>query len=212
MNLRFALTLLFLAGLTAVSKAQTFRGSVIAGANFNQIDGDDLQGFHHFGANAGLRVVAVLDERWRVGPEILYTQQGARRNANSINNSAFDRFELTTLEVPLMVFFKDWRITAEAGLSFQRLFDYTITDRNGEDITATSPLKENLFAFKAGVSFLATENWSFNFRWSKHISDIDVDSQVSDFLRGRTISLRAVYTFGDGETLPPKPQDSEFDQ
>ena len=195
--------------LPSLAGAQTFRASLLAGVNFSQIDGDDLFGYHQAGANAGIRVVAVLNDRWRVGPEILFSQQGARRNTNSINISPFDRFRLNTVEVPLMVYYKDWRLTAEAGFSYQRMIDYAVTDAIGNDITATTPLNDNLIAFKAGVTFFITENWGANFRWSKHVLDIDPDDAVAPTLKGRTISLRAVYTFGVGETLPRQPIPAE---
>jgi len=60
-------------------QAQTFQASVLLGTNFSQIDGDELQGFHKVGLNGGIRVVAKLNDRWRIGPEILYSQRGAFR-------------------------------------------------------------------------------------------------------------------------------------
>lgn len=209
MIVRYLLLSLSLLLGPALGHGQTFQASVLAGGNFSQIDGDMLFGFHQPGVNAGLRVVAVLGDRWRVGPEILYSQQGAKRNNNSINISPFYRFRLNTLEVPLMAYYKDWRITAEGGFSFQRLISYEVDDARGEDITENISLRDNLFAFKVGATFYLTENWGVNFRWSKHIIDIDVDGQVADSFKGRTISVRAVYTFGKGEALPRRIETSE---
>jgi len=192
---------------SGVMSAQTFRASLIAGGNFSQIDGDDLFGFHQLGANAGVRVVAMLSERWRVGPEILFSQQGARRNQNSLNISAFDQIDLTMLEVPLMVYYKDWRLTAEMGLSYQRLFDYTIINSGGEDVTFANPLNENLIAFKAGVTFYLTPRFGLNMRWSKHVNNLDIDNALNTSFKGRSVSVRAVYTLGKGETLPKAPED-----
>lgn len=182
--------------------AQTFQASVLAGTNFSQIDGDDLDGFHKVGLNGGIRVVAKFNERWRVGPEILYSQSGAFLPNSSFNMGPFSRFKFNTLEVPLMVYYKDWRIVAESGFSFQRIFSYEIDNFEGEDVTDQFILKENMFAFNAGVTFYATENFGINFRWSKHIIDLDIDDAINTSLRGRTISLRLVWTPGKGETLP----------
>lgn len=187
--------------------AQAFRASLLAGGNFSQIDGDELFGYHQLGANAGIRVVAVLNDRWRVGPEILYSQQGARRNQNSVNISPFDQINLKTLEVPLMVYYKDWRLTAEAGLSYQNLFNYTIISSGGEDITAATPLNTDLLAFKVGVTFFLTERLGLNMRFSKHLTDIDPDNTLNTSFKGKSISVRAVYTLGRGEELPRPPQD-----
>jgi hypothetical protein len=186
---------------------QTFQASLLAGGNFSQIDGDDLFGYHQLGANAGIRVVAILNDRWRVGPEILFSQQGARRNQNSTNVSVFDRIDLNTLEVPLMVYYKDWRLTAEAGLSYQNLFSYTVVSSGGEDKTATTPLNSDLVAIKAGVTFFLTERLGLNLRFSKHLTDIDPDNTLNTSFKGKSVSVRAVYTLGRGEELPRPPQD-----
>ena len=186
---------------------QTFQASLLAGGNFSQIDGDDLFGYHQLGANAGIRVVAILNDRWRVGPEILFSQQGARRNQNSTNVSVFDRIDLNTLEVPLMVYYKDWRLTAEAGLSYQNLFSYTVVSSGGEDITAATPLNSDLVAIKAGVTFFLTERLGLNLRFSKHLTDIDPDNTLNTSFKGKSVSVRAVYTLGRGEELPRPPQD-----
>ncbi len=185
--------------------AQTFRASLLAGGNFSQIDGDALFGYHQLGANAGIRVVAVLNDRWRVGPEILFSQQGARRNQNSINISPFDQIDLTTLEIPLMVYYKDWRLTAEAGFSYQNLFNYTIISSAGEDITSATPLNTDLVAIKAGVTFFLTERLGLNMRFSKHLTDIDPDNTLNTSFKGKSISVRAVYTLGQGEEIPRPP-------
>lgn len=189
--------------------AQTFRASLLAGGNFSQIDGDELFGYHQLGLNAGLRVVAVLNERWRVGPEILFSQQGARRNSNSLNVSPFDEFRLNTLEVPLMVYFKDWRLTAEAGLSYQNLFSYEVISSAGEDITAATELRSHLLALKAGVTFFLTPRAGLNFRFSRHLTDVDVDNRLNTSFKGKSISVRFVYTLGQGEALPKPPVTDE---
>lgn len=186
---------------TATSLAQTFRASALAGLNVSQIDGDDLIGFNQFGYNAGLRVVAVLNDRWRVGPEILYSQVGSRRGANELNASDFDRVTMNTVEVPLMVYFKDWKITAEGGLAYQRLINYTIINTAGENVTEDILFRDNLLNIQFGATFYAKPNLGFNFRWSKHLTDLEAtDGNLT--LKGRSLSFRVVYTFGDGEELP----------
>lgn len=200
---RISIIVLLLSALVGGAKltAQTFQASALAGLNVSQIDGDDLIGFNQFGFNAGLRVVAVLNDRWRIGPEILYSQIGSRRGANEFNVSDFDRVTLNTVEVPMMVYFKDWRITAEAGLAYQRLINYTILNSFGEDVTDDIPFREDLVNFQAGVTFYASPKLGFNFRWSKTISDLEAnDGNLT--LRGRSLSFRIVYTLGEGETLP----------
>lgn len=184
-------------------RAQTFQASLLGGFNMSQIDGDDLIGFNYLGFNGGMRVVAVLNDRWRVGPEILYSKQGSQGGRNEISINNYDRFSLSTIEVPLMVYFKDWRITAEAGLAYQRLINYKIEDVGGEDITEDIPFREDLLNFQVGVTFYLRPNFGFNFRWSKHLTDLEANNG-NLVLKGRNISIRAVYILGAGETLPDK--------
>lgn len=182
--------------------AQTFQASVIAGANLSQIDGDMLFGFHKAGVNAGIRVVAKLDDRWRVGPEILFTQSGAFLPNSSFNISEWSRFQFNTLEIPLMAYYKDWRLTAEAGFSYQRLFSYEVANFQRMDVTEEVDLNEQLFAFNAGVTYHVNANFGVNFRWSKHIVDLDKDDAINTSFKGRTISLRLIWTPGEGVKLP----------
>jgi hypothetical protein len=194
--------LLFLGLTSHALHGQTFRASALFGTYLSQIDGDDLFGFHQVGLNAGLRVVALLDERWRVGPEILFTQQGAVRSRNTTNVSDFRSIDFNAVELPLMVYYKDWRLTAEAGLSYQRVINFAVIDFRGDDISDTLPLRDDLFAIKFGVTVYVTPRIGVNFRWSKHLADIQEPEQPG--LRGRSLSLRAVYTFGSGEEIPQR--------
>ncbi len=186
--------------MMSTAGAQTFRAAALAGGSLSQVDGDDLLGFHQPGVNAGLRVVAVLGEHWRVGPEIVYSQQGAKRNRNSLNISDYSRIHLNTVELPLMVYYKDWRFTAEAGVAYQRLISYTVEDATGDDITENLALQNQAYALNLGVTLYLTPKVGVNFRWSRHFTDLQVEE--SPRLRGRSLSLRAVYVFGSGESLP----------
>ena len=197
--------LFLLVGLLFATAAmgQTFRAAVIAGLNLSQIDGDDLLGFHQPGVNAGMRVVAVLGQHWRVGPELLFNQQGAKRNQNSMTQSAFDAFRLQTVELPLMVHYKAWRIAAEAGVSYQRLINYRVTNNLGEDITADVQLAGDAFALNLGATLYLSPRLGLNFRWSRHLTDLHAASGPR-FI-SRSLSFRVVYALGRGEELPQSP-------
>lgn len=208
MILRYLFTLALCVAGIATSLAQTFQASALAGVNITQIDGDDLRGFSQFGFNGGLRVVAKLGDRWRVGPEILFSQIGSRRGGNEFNASNFDRVRVNTVEVPFMLYYKDWKFTAEAGLFYQRLINYRIEDSAGFNITDDIPFRDDFYGIQLGGTFYATENWGFNFRWSRHFSDLEAnDGNLS--LIGRSLTFRIIYTFGRGEEMPRSPISTE---
>lgn len=194
------LLLCLLVLMSIVCAAQTFRGSIIGGLNLSQVDGDDLRGFHQPGINAGLRVVALLSDKWSVGPELLFSQQGAVRNQNAESVGNLQSLRFQTLELPLMLYYKDWRLIAAAGASYQRLISYRIEDTNGEDISNTLPLSDNWVALQLGVTLQLSPKIGFDFRWSRHFSDLQ--TVASPRLRGRTLTLRLAYTIGSGESLP----------
>ncbi len=186
--------------------AQTFQGSLLAGGIFSQIDSDDLIGFNQFGFTGGARVVAVLSDKWRVGPEITFSQQGSRRAPREGSNFGFENIRLNFVEVPLMLYYKDWRITAEAGATYGRLIDFTVEDVIGNDLTEEFAFNESIIGLQFGATFYFTPRVGLNFRWSRQLSALG-EAPDGKRLKGRNISFRMVYTFGSGETQPEKPEE-----
>ena len=186
---------MFLLALSATTLGgQTFRAAALAGLNLSQLDGDDLLGFHQPGLNAGLRVVAVLNEHWRVGPEILFSQQGAKRNANSVTQSAFDSFRFQTVELPLMLHYHDWRLTAEAGAAYQRLLSYRIVNTLGEDVTEDYSLRDDAVVLHLGATLDVSPRLGLNFRWSRHLTN--QQAGTGPRFVSRSLTFRAVYAIG----------------
>lgn len=62
-------------------QAQRFVGSVVAGMNAAQIEGDRVHGFLKLGVNVGAGVTLYLNETqsWSVSTELLYVQKGSRK-------------------------------------------------------------------------------------------------------------------------------------
>ena len=192
--------MLLLALITATLSGQTFRAAALAGLNLSQLDGDDLLGFHQPGLNAGLRVVAVLGEHWRVGPEILFSQQGAKRNTNSVTQSAFDAFRFQTVELPVMVHYHDWRLTAEAGAAYQRLLSYRIINTLGENVTEDISLTDDALVLHLGATLDLSPRFGLNFRWSRHLTD--QQAGAGPRFVSRSLTFRAVYAIGRMADLP----------
>lgn len=84
MNKLFSISfiLLCLLLLTPTSQAQRFIGFASAGANFSQIEGDDVHGFTKVGVNAGLGVKLPINRKqtFSVTMELLYTQKGSYKH------------------------------------------------------------------------------------------------------------------------------------
>lgn len=115
---------------------QRFLGSVIAGGNITQVDGDEVYGYHKGGVNAGAAVSLPLDEkhRWFATIELLYSQKGAYRKfyvstmcdscppddniAQEIPCNAKIKYKLNLdyVEVPLTFHYEDLRTGWSIGL------------------------------------------------------------------------------------------------
>jgi hypothetical protein len=181
---------------------RTFEGGIVAGFNMAQIDGDLLYGFNKLGINAGLRANALLSERWHLGVELLFSQQGATRSNKDNPASPFDRIHLNYVEAPVLLCFREWKIEASGGLSYSRLINYKITDAVGDDATAQIPLKENNVSLLLGATFFVQENFGINAYWSRSLNNfreggISGPGSAANTGRffNRAITIRGMYLF-----------------
>lgn len=181
-------------GLSAT--AQTFTGMLVGGVNLSQIDGDRLNGFNKVGFNVGARVGVNFSERWQLSTEMLFSQQGADRTPGDDISSVYDNIKLNFVEVPVMMNFKDWKILASAGLSYNRLINSTVISDTGEDISELEIYNPNIVAIVLGATYQFSEKWGLNIRWSRHLNSlresVDMIVQPVDFV-GKNVGIRVFY-------------------
>lgn len=171
---------------------RTFQASAVVGMNLSQIDGDKLSGFHQPGLNVGAKVDFALAERWRLGLEMLYSQQGARRVFNDDPAATLDKLRLNFVELPLMVHFRDWKLQAGAGIIYHRLISYTASDIIGEDITDFQNFRPDALSMVFGCTFDLKKQMGLNVQWSKYLTDLQADPNAATYI-GRTITIRWLY-------------------
>lgn len=82
--IRVLIVLVLCLFVTQEIDAQRFIGSVIAGANFSQIEGDDVHGFYKIGFNGGMGLTLPVDKKqaWQVSIEMLYSMKGSRKHCS----------------------------------------------------------------------------------------------------------------------------------
>src|ERR1700744_4144942 len=56
----------------------TFKGGLVLGTNFTQVDGDTYYGYHKIGLNTGGMVYVHFTQLFGVSMELLYSQKGSR--------------------------------------------------------------------------------------------------------------------------------------
>lgn len=120
---KLVLLLLF---LPLIAQAQLFKGGIVGGLNFNQIEGDDISGYKHLGYNVGFMVDIYLKEKMSVTFEILYTIKGSDTGNKFTLDGRLFRNTFRYVEVPVIYrYHDDGGMSFGAGLSFSRLISAT---------------------------------------------------------------------------------------
>lgn len=160
-------------------QAQRFKTAVVAGLNMAQIDGDDLAGYRQPGINAGLRTSAQLSDKWQLGLELLFSQQGSDRGPDDPFLTNYDRIRFNMVEVPAMIQFSEWKIQLAAGLSYSRLINYRIRDLGGNNIASNFDIDRNNVSVLLGGTYFPSEKWGLDVRWTRAIFPLQVYSALS---------------------------------
>lgn len=109
------------------SRAQRIHAFVSAGVTANQIEGDELRNFKHYGISGGVGALAALSDngQWGLSVEALFNQRGSHSSGDTRNY--LYRMHLTTsyVDIPVMIHWQDIRggMLFGAGLSYGRLVE-----------------------------------------------------------------------------------------
>jgi hypothetical protein len=185
---------LFMLQLATPASAQRFKAGLAGGFNLSQLDGDKLIGFNQIGVNAGGRVAAVLSNRWELGVEMLYSQQGSSRVRTDDPSSIYDKIRLNFVEAPVTINFREWKFLLTAGFSYSRLINFKVVDYTGEDITDNQTYNPDIFSMIFGATYNFNEHFGIEVRWSRYLNDLQADESDNKLI-GRTIGIRGVYMF-----------------
>jgi len=168
--------ILLLVSLLVASSAhaQTFRGFVELGPNLNQIQGDDLAGWHKIGGFAGAGVYTDLSDRWRASLTIAYSQYGSSASSreSQLMASIYDNIALNVIAVPVKIHYMDWLSADEtlyhlefyAGFEYLRLISEKAESFDGADLIISNPYLPN------GVNALAGAYYAWSLKWAAGLS------------------------------------------
>lgn len=159
----FCMSLLLLIATHQAAQAQGFKGSVVAGLNLAQIDGDDLYGYNKLGFTGGFKLDYPVHQRVDMSLEMLFSEKGST-DGFGFGSPATSYTSLRYLDLPIMVSIKDWfiedanyhKVSAHAGLNFGYLFDAKST--NGAIPSGAD------FYRQVDVSYFFGVNYRFNRR------------------------------------------------
>lgn len=174
-----AVLLGLLIGLSTSSQAQQgFKGGLILGTNFSQIDGDMLAGYDKVGLSAGLRLSYPIKPQMDLSLEMLYSVRGSQEKLFGDGNSGVGKTSLRYLELPFVFSYKDWhmadenyhKVKVDAGLSAGYLFDVDSDNLIYRDDIGN--LREYDVSWLAGISYNFTRHIGTTVRYNRSLVDL----------------------------------------
>ena len=175
--------------LSGTLQAQLFKGEIIAGMNFSQVDGDEVYGYSKFGANTGLGVMLPFsfkqkaEKNWAVSMEMLWHQKGSNKKRYLLDPNFCDtcppeipcdsgikyRLEMDYVSIPVLLHYTDPRTrwTVGAGVSYNRLFRIKEIENGVQTATSLSngPYSLTDYSVMFDLRFRLYQRFKFNFRY-----------------------------------------------
>ncbi len=222
-----------------IVEAQRFKGEIMAGVNFNQIDGDMVVGYKHIGAKAGIGAMLPFswkkyntEKPWALSMEILYNGKGAReRNFNYLLDSSSSNFfdgkfkykmNLDYISIPIMLQYYDkntWAIGV--GLQYSRLvnskeIEYDIL----QTYDTIPPVKPNDLLVFVDVRYRIWQQLKIGFRFeysiismrTRHFQATTYYDEQTRKQRNNSLSLYLVYMLNEAKIEKKKEEKKKLDR
>ena len=186
--MRLGITAVLLVSFFSFSCAQHFKGQLVAGLNFSQLDGDNLQGFDKLGLHGGMRISRDLTKSTGMAIELLINQKGSATSIKFGSPGIDQRISLDYLSVPVLFYVNEWyledwqlhKILIEGGLIFNRLFGVRSTnsfyDNRIEDF------RDFDLGGILGLSYRFSQKWSVSIRYER--SFLKIFQRLDQDIRG----------------------------
>ncbi len=168
-----------------------FFGGIIVGGNASQVTGDYLQGYRHFGINAGAVTYIKFNKTVALSLELLYSVKGSKPGNQEVpfraaNNTIIRKYyiDLPYAEVPLMFhLFDKYNSSLGVGLSYARLFNAK-EQVDSVNNAILHPYKKNdvNIAFNASLA-LYKKKLFWQFRFTHSLSTIRMTPDLNLFHR-----------------------------
>ncbi|MBT6234925.1 MAG: PorT family protein [Bacteroidetes bacterium] len=151
--------------------AQDFGAQLLLGANFSQVDGDQLGGYNKLGANVGIQINKEVNDLWDGAFEIRFSMKGANRVIDPKAPEPTLKLSYHYVEVPLLVKYKQWdKVTPYGGLSIG-VNVYNQRDDNGY-VTQEEALKGMETGIVLGGTYHLSEKVGLDLRHSYSLLSI----------------------------------------
>ena len=153
---------------------QKFNGGILAGGNVSQVDGDNYEGYHKVGWQAGTFVSLRVSKHSSFQLEMEYFQKGSRRASNPDSGSADYSFlmRIHYIEIPFLyqyTFAK--RFQAEAGPAVDILLG-SLEESGGQPSPSTVPFRPVTLSGIFGIACYITPNLKAGLRFNYSLLSI----------------------------------------
>ncbi|MCX6282215.1 MAG: porin family protein [Bacteroidetes bacterium] len=169
---RIGLFIIFLLPLMGFS--QKFNGGLLLGGNVSQVDGDDLEGYHKVGFQAGAYVNLRLSKHSSFQMEMEYFQKGSRKASNPDSGVSDHSYliRIHYLEIPVLyqyTFAK--RVQAEIGPAID-VYLGSLEESDGIVSPSTVPFRPVTLSGILGIACYITPNLKLGFRFNYSLLSI----------------------------------------
>ena len=199
--------------------AQIIKGTVIAGGNLSQVEGDEIKGWSQLGFTGGLgAIVPFAGGNWGINLETLFSQKGSFQKKQFESDSLTNeyRLRLNYFEIPLYVTYTDKEVVSFGlGGYWARLVSAKEQEHSGsqEPYIDTVPFNNYDVGFLIDAKVRIWKHLHVNVRYSQSLTYIRervfYPQGSAPFTRkqyNQVISLRFVYIFNEGRRERGVPQ------
>ncbi len=163
--------LFFCVSMSLISSAQDFKAALLLGANFSQVDGDQLGGYNKLGLNAGIEISRPVNNDWDAAFELRYSMKGSKKVLNPEFYEPSLKISYHYVEVPLVARYKKYeKITPYAGISLGANV-YNLRNDNGITYKEEA-LKKGEVGFLIGGTYHLNEKVGLDLRHSYSLLSI----------------------------------------
>lgn len=189
------LWLLFFVFCSLIADAQQFKGGIVAGATFSQVDGDAISGYNKLGLQVGMQIKREVKNNWLWGAEVLYTQKGSRKRLepdDPVRNIFI--LKLDYLELPVFAAYNSGKFTLTGGPSIGVLVN--AKRDTGLGFAKLDDINRTETALKLGITAELTKSLSVYLNHSASLLRIGNPYQGGIYLFTRNGLYNRLFQFG----------------
>lgn len=181
-----------------------FKAGLRLGMSTSQVEGDTYGGFDKFGLDGGATLHAKLNEKWGAQFEILFVQKGSKHIGDVAKGDySFYLMQLNYVEVPLLLQYRQKKITFEFGPGIGYLINSKEYDTGGEVMNAI-PFYTTEVSGNLGINYQVYKNFGITWRFTNSLLPIRKYASGASFWfnpgqRNNVLAFTLTYTFGNAE-------------